>query len=175
MTENPESGLAGLLEDLADSIELSPMVANSIPQLLIYDPIDDPIQAQLKAIDEYGASTTPPELDDLATPAGVRQLLSGQRIAILERQKAQDTIEELEQKYDSLSADHSDLRVEVATISGKTEATWLEIPMSFLLGLATNMLTDNNITNNATAIAVLVMTSAALIYIRRDLFRRSRK
>lgn len=102
----------------------------------IYDP--DPTDMQLHALDAIGMEGMQPA--DLTKPEATKFLALLFRITAAHLKAAERNVSKLSDENRSLLGERESLRIDLAKLQERSHFSWLEVPISFVIGFAINML-----------------------------------
>lgn len=102
----------------------------------IYDP--DPTDMQLHALDAIGMEGMQPA--DLTKPEAAKFLALLYRITAAHLKAAERSVSKLSDENRTLHDERESLRIDLAKLQERSHFSWLEVPVSVVIGFAINML-----------------------------------
>ncbi|MEK7855276.1 MAG: hypothetical protein AAB288_04235, partial [Acidobacteriota bacterium] len=102
-------------------------------------------------------------LDEYATPIGAKMLLRQYVFTVTDLVEERKRIAVLESNIESLRQRNSELSVKAGRSDERQHVLWAEIPLTYLAGIATNMIFQNGLSSYGLAVLLVCVVSTALI------------
>ena len=122
----------------------------------------DPTAVQLEAVGRLTGGDL--ELEELCNTTAVRLLLEQRLVNLVQMKSYENELAELRRENRELIDSRNDLRVEVATSHERDVVSWIEIPVSAMLGFGANLILANN--RDYVGWVLLVVTVIILLLLR---------
>ncbi|MEJ7846531.1 MAG: hypothetical protein WKF92_00405 [Pyrinomonadaceae bacterium] len=130
--------------------------------------------AEQRSLTIAGFTTGSLSVEDLANPADVTMLIQGHQVTITDLQSSKAESALLRSTVATLTETNTELRVRVALAEQRQQILWIEIPVSFLMGIAANLLTQTP--PNMLGWIIIIVCVLILLFLRvNDLVRVARK
>lgn len=122
----------------------------------------DPTALQLDAVGRLTDGEL--ELEELCNPTAVRLLMEERLVNLVQLKSYEKLLLELRRENSNLIDSRNELRVDVARGSERDVVSWIEIPVSALLGFATSMVLDE--ATRSIGVVLVVMAAVILLFLR---------
>ena len=124
--------------------------------------IYDPIGVQLESLSPLANGEI--TIDDLCTPTSVRLLVEQRFVNLVQLRSLSEDFARLNVENRALTDQCSELRVKAAKSTERDLMSWIEIPVSALLGFATSMALDP--TTRGEGFTIVVIAMVVLLFVR---------
>ena len=124
--------------------------------------IYDPIGVQLESISPLASGEI--NIDDLCTPTSVRLLIEQRFVNLVQLRSVSEELAKRDMENRALADQNSELRVAVAKSTERDLISWVEIPVSAVLGFATSIALDA--TTRYQGLGIVLLSMVVLLFIR---------